>query len=175
MKTESFKALDYRNGATLDVRVRYGTAGHHVWITSIDGFKRRKIAEFTIPASVLDRPSSPLLPSFTCDDCGAVHASEAAAEDCCTLPEYLGGSAPAAHAACDVRPHAGQGGLRKHSIGELYPWTIAGRGGPDVEWQPVNLLDGRTGPRYAAYENAEAWIAVHRDCPADASCRQTAV
>jgi len=91
--------------------------------------------------------------TYTRPECDSIHDTEAAADDCCTLPEYRQGGS-------EALPHAGQGGLRGHSIGELYPWTIAGRG-RDVEWQPVNLLTGQQGPRYVAYENAEAWIAVH--------------
>lgn len=51
--------------------------------------------------------------------------------------------------------HAGVGGLQSHSIGELYPWTIAGRGRNPVKWQAQNLLTGEKGPRRLTYEMAE--------------------
>ena len=52
-------------------------------------------------------------------------------------------------------PHVDNGGLQAHSIGELYPWTIAGRGVNPVKWQAQNLLTGCKGPIRPDYDRAE--------------------
>lgn len=51
--------------------------------------------------------------------------------------------------------HVEASGLQKHSVGELYPWTIAGRGVNPVQWQAQNLVSGCKGPRRKLYSEAE--------------------
>ncbi len=60
--------------------------------------------------------------------------------------EYVGTSdMKAPVAALATKGHsAGQGGLRGHSIGKTYPWSVVGRGAglQAVEWAVQNLLTG---------------------------------
>lgn len=46
----------------------------------------------------------------------------------------------------NTQGHVGsQGGLRGHSVGETYPWSVVGFG--DDTWQATNLITGETMPR----------------------------
>lgn len=46
----------------------------------------------------------------------------------------------------NTQGHVGsQGGLRGHSVGPLYPWSVVGFG--DDTWQATNLITGAVGPR----------------------------
>lgn len=38
--------------------------------------------------------------------------------------------------------HAANGGLQRHSVGELYPWIIVGTG--DGRWYAMNGANGKT-------------------------------
>lgn len=51
--------------------------------------------------------------------------------------------------------HHADSGIQQHSIGDLYPWTIAGRGCRPVRWQAVNLITRVRGPVRREYETAE--------------------
>jgi hypothetical protein len=48
--------------------------------------------------------------------------------------------------------HMGNGGLQKHSVGEIYPWTIRGVGDT---CQAFNCIDGRTGTQHPYVPNVE--------------------
>jgi hypothetical protein len=56
-----------------------------------------------------------------------------------------------------TKVHAGHSGLRGHSVGELYPWSIVGLGnvGRKVRWQARNLITGEIGPIRFTQEMAE--------------------
>lgn len=52
---------------------------------------------------------------------------------------------------------AGTGGLQQHSVGDLYPLTIAGKtfnGGPTM-WQAMDLISGWKGRVWHTYKQAE--------------------
>jgi hypothetical protein len=51
-QTKTFNAMDYRDGSKIEGFVRYGNIGHHITIRR----NGRKVAEFTIPATILDKP-----------------------------------------------------------------------------------------------------------------------
>lgn len=60
---------------------------------------------------------------------------------------------------------SGTGGLQQHSVGELYPLTIAGKtygGDGRVFWQPMDLISGWKGLVYNTYPEAEAAARAYR-------------
>lgn len=57
--------------------------------------------------------------------------------------------------------HSGNSGIQQHSIGELYPCTIAAIGTDPVRWQAQNLLSGWKGDKWTEYEYAESEARTH--------------
>jgi hypothetical protein len=53
-ESKSFKATEYGSYAKIRGTIRYGATGHHVTLWKND----RKIAEFSMPANVLDKPQA---------------------------------------------------------------------------------------------------------------------
>lgn len=47
-------------------------------------------------------------------------------------------------------------GLRGHSVGELYPYTVIGIGRPDaIRWAAMDTRTGEHGRTFASYREAE--------------------
>lgn len=51
--------------------------------------------------------------------------------------------------------HASSGGLQRHSIGELYPFTIIGQGRDVVQYRWMHLHTGQEGRLCRTYKEAE--------------------
>lgn len=51
--------------------------------------------------------------------------------------------------------HAGNGGLQRHSLGDIYPWAIIRVGDKHAAF---NCETGEEGPHLAGYEKASQWL-----------------
>ncbi len=73
-----------------------------------------------------------------------------------------------------TRHHKNHIGLQEHSVGDIYPWSIVGKGtsgggfAPSKTiWQPQQLVSGEQGPCFTSHAAAEQWAldAIEDDSP----------
>lgn len=69
------------------------------------------------------------------------------------------------HGIASTRGHcAGNGGLRGHSVGDIFPLIIVACGHPDSLTYQVWYPDGRKGMQHGAYELAYREAQWHKEC-----------